>query len=170
MDNLREPRRQRGMRHAKTDSGKHIDNINKVSGPSNRSALIMRTSCPGRAHALSDSGTVVPILEMHFEIAHAIARDIKLGSITLVNTTGQYGLRNCVRTFPGQSRHLTRHSCSPLGAVRIAISNLSSGYFAFIAACATISVSGGRSYVRRHQAPVHVSGTNGYTYPSRLYR
>lgn len=66
------------MRHAKTDSVKHIDNINKVSGPSNCSALIMRTSCPGRAHTLSDSGTVVPVLKMYFEITHAIARDIKL--------------------------------------------------------------------------------------------
>ena len=70
-----------------------------------------------------------------------------------------------LRTFPGQSRHLTRHSCSPLGAVRIAISNLSSGYFAFIVACATISVSGGRSYEwGAHQALVHadILGTNGY--------
>jgi len=50
------------------------------------------------------------------------------------------------RTFPGQSRHFTRHSCSPVGAVRGQISNLSSGYFAFIAACASISECGGNSY------------------------
>jgi hypothetical protein len=49
------------------------------------------------------------------------------------------------RTFPGQSRHFTRHSCSPVGAVRGQISNLSSGYFAFIAACASISECGGNS-------------------------
>jgi hypothetical protein len=50
----------------------------------------MRTSCPGRAHTLSDSGTVVPILEMHLEIAHAIARDIKLVRKG-VNITDEYG-------------------------------------------------------------------------------
>jgi len=36
MDKFRAKKeKQRGMRHAKTDSGRHIvDNINKVSGPS----------------------------------------------------------------------------------------------------------------------------------------
>src|SRR6266478_314514 len=50
-----------------------------------------------------------------------------------------------LRTFPGQSRHFTLHSCSPLGAIRGQISNRSSGYFAFIAACASISECGGKS-------------------------
>ena len=153
MVNLRAKKTARdGTCKKKTDSGKHIDNINKVSWSKHRLALIMRTSCSRCAYTLSDSRTVVPILEMHLEITHAITGDIQL---VRRSTSGINVIGKGLRTFPGQSRHLTRHSCSPLGAVRIAISNLSSGYFAFIAACATISESGGRSCERGHQAPGH---------------
>jgi hypothetical protein len=67
-----------GMQHAKTDSGRHIDNINKVSEPNHHSALVMRTTCPRRAQTLGDPSTMIPILEMHLEITHAITGDIEL--------------------------------------------------------------------------------------------
>jgi len=79
MDNFRAKKRKLGvMRHAKTDSGRHIDNINKVSGPRDRSALIMRTTRPRRTQTLGNPSTMIPILEMHLKITHAITGDIEL--------------------------------------------------------------------------------------------
>jgi hypothetical protein len=60
----------------------------------------------------------------------------------------EYRNNTKLRTFPGQSKHFTRHSCSPLGAARVTISNLSSGYLAIIAACAAMIDSGGKSCER----------------------
>jgi hypothetical protein len=52
------------------------------------------------ADTLSDSGTVVPILEMHLEITHAIAGDIKLvqKSTSEINQYGR-GIANLPRTI-----------------------------------------------------------------------
>jgi len=98
---------------------------------------------------------------MHLEITHAIARDIKL---VQKSTSGINMTEEGLRTFPGQSRHLTRHSCSPPGAVRTAISKLSSGYFTFIAPRARINDSGARSYewgASKLRETANL-GTNGY--------
>jgi hypothetical protein len=80
MDNLRAKKTALGWdMQKKTDSGKHIRQYKQgIVGSKHRLTLIMRTSCSRGADTLSDSGTVVPILEMHLEITHAIAGDIKL--------------------------------------------------------------------------------------------
>jgi len=83
MDNFRAKKEKNSeacdMQKKKTDSGRHIRRYKqKVSGRKHRSALIMRTTCPVRAQTLGDLGTMIPILEVHLEIIHAIPGNIQL--------------------------------------------------------------------------------------------